>query len=376
MAALAGANLALTTLSIIGGVIKAVDFGLDQYAKHNPEFGSTVKFAVALDGTFGGHTMKNAGGDLPDVRNFAKTGEFLGATYDPGVVKDGNVGEVHIKHDKQAAYSLMSANKDSICIAWATMTWADKAGGNKYALDGGVAKECGASWYFSNMYPSSSHDYQPPCFWIDSDASNKKHKKHTGFQVRWTALGQKEEELTPKEKENPQRFCNNVDFGFRTERDPSRITHWARAKKRNEIPKDHQSARELCLSMTSSGPDFYHTKEELFCDMETHTLYRLCGQPDVPDKDCFDANFRILYHNSRKRGNRRSKTYRYLVDWSPKVLSPRDVPSNITSLANETDSSPRKREPRRPGSKTYKYLVDWRTKDESARATLSNSTTY
>lgn len=212
--------------------------------------------------------------------------------------------------------------------------------------------------------------------------------------------------MTPKEKENPQRFCNNVDFGFRTERDPSRITHWARAKKRNEIPKgnpmpaywfgqyepftrpswtgdgivmsssDHQSARELCLSMTSSGPDFYHTKEELFCDMETHTLYRLCGQPDVPDKDCFDANFRILYHNSRKRGNRRSKTYRYLVDWSPKVLSPRDVPSNITSLANETDSSPRKREPRRPGSKTYKYLVDWRTKDESARATLSNSTTY
>jgi hypothetical protein len=51
-------------IGIISGLLKIVEFGMDNFTDE-PDPGSTIKVAVALDGTNGG--TDNAGGDLPDV---------------------------------------------------------------------------------------------------------------------------------------------------------------------------------------------------------------------------------------------------------------------------------------------------------------------
>lgn len=47
----------------------------------------------------------------------------------------------------------------------------------------------------------------------------------------------------------------------------------------NVVISDHvaHSAREVCDSETSMGPDFVSTKEGPYCDMCTHTLYDVCS---------------------------------------------------------------------------------------------------
>ncbi|KAK5630492.1 hypothetical protein RRF57_006207 [Xylaria bambusicola] len=46
------------------------------------------------------------------------------------------------------------------------------------------------------------------------------------------------------------------------------------------------SAQELCDSETSWGPDTVSTVENLFCDMETKTLYPVCA--GTATTSCFD----------------------------------------------------------------------------------------
>ena len=50
-------------IGIIAGLLKVVQFGMDNFSEE-PDPGSTIKVAVALDGKGG---TDNAGGDLPDV---------------------------------------------------------------------------------------------------------------------------------------------------------------------------------------------------------------------------------------------------------------------------------------------------------------------
>jgi len=49
---------------------------------------------------------------------------------------------------------------------------------------------------------------------------------------------------------------------------------------------DSHSAKEVCESHTSVGPDFVSTKEGLYCDMCTHELWHVCSATIV--KGCFD----------------------------------------------------------------------------------------
>lgn len=49
------------------------------------------------------------------------------------------------------------------------------------------------------------------------------------------------------------------------------------------------SAKELCESDTSHGPDFVSVPEKLFCDMGTKTLWLFC-EDDEDEKPCFDPD--------------------------------------------------------------------------------------
>ncbi|KAI8946966.1 hypothetical protein F4801DRAFT_562368 [Xylaria longipes] len=58
-------------------------------------------------------------------------------------------------------------------------------------------------------------------------------------------------------------------------------------------PYIEHSARELCESATSRGPDTVSLNERLFCDMETKALFPLCGD-NGHNTFCFDLEKRSL----------------------------------------------------------------------------------
>ncbi|KAA8642508.1 hypothetical protein EYZ11_011692 [Aspergillus tanneri] len=227
---------------------------------------------------------------------------------DPGTVNNGNLGEVKVDHENQGAYTLFSANDDAICVAWVTTTWSDDRGGNKYAVSGDYGEACGGTWFESHMYTDSNKEHQPKCFWIDKNGDQAK----TVFQVRWPAFS--ESEYDSNSDKDPKRLCNNIDFGFRDEKDPNSINYWTSSKKRSsplrvrqpiarpECVKselvvsefDNHSAKRLCESHTSMGPDFAHIREGLFCDTEHKILYPFCNEKIT--NNCFDLETRSIHH--------------------------------------------------------------------------------
>ncbi|KAH8690713.1 hypothetical protein BGW36DRAFT_306760 [Talaromyces proteolyticus] len=306
-------------IGIINGLLGIVQFGINNFESQPPP-GSTIKFAIGLDSQSG---LTNAGGDLPDVRIWNLYGKFVGMTDDPGSVGDGDIGQVYVSHENQGVYSLMSANDDAICIAWASTTWSAERGGNKYAVSGDFGRECGGTWYHSGMFPYDNSQYQPDCFWIDANGD----QPNTGFQVRWPSYaGVKFNESS----KDPGKFCNGIDFGLRTEKDPSSITYYTNPTKREtpSTPKRvswaasrlvvsdsaSHSAKRLCESETSMGPDFAHIDEQLFCDMGTKTLYSFCN--NGKKTDCFNMDTQKLAtaQGTRISASTRSP-YSTVVDW-------------------------------------------------------------
>ena len=151
-------------IGVISGVLGIIQFGADNFPVPD-KVGSTVRVAVGLDFSGG---LREAGGDLPDVRLWNEAGEFLGKTTDPGKVGTGGYRDITVdhKHDstQQATYTLFSANNDAICIAYTSITWPS---GDEYAWIGDWGRKCGATWYYSNHYISAA-DMKPDCMWIDA----------------------------------------------------------------------------------------------------------------------------------------------------------------------------------------------------------------
>lgn len=108
-----------------------------------------------------------------------------------------------------------------------------------------------------------------------------------------------------------------------------------RARRQTFQPLDDQlvisdvachSAKEVCESKTSAGPDFVSTAEGLFCDMESKSLWPLCSE-SLTDS-CFDLNERgMRYHGHDVDGTTKSelrvrgedfgaKVYRDVQNWS------------------------------------------------------------
>lgn len=77
------------------------------------------------------------------------------------------------------------------------------------------------------------------------------------------------------------------------------------------------SARQLCESQTSAGPDFVSLVEGLFCDMVEKTLWPVCASGQSQGS-CFDLNEKTIRHLTpelRLRELGRS-TYRNVQTWS------------------------------------------------------------
>lgn len=77
------------------------------------------------------------------------------------------------------------------------------------------------------------------------------------------------------------------------------------------------SARELCESSTSAGPDFYHTGEQLYCNMCTHTLYEICSA--TLTTNCWNRDTqKIQPAGNQPRDAVLDKRYHTTVDWRSK----------------------------------------------------------
>ncbi|KAF3940260.1 hypothetical protein ABW19_dt0208398 [Dactylella cylindrospora] len=79
------------------------------------------------------------------------------------------------------------------------------------------------------------------------------------------------------------------------------------------------SAKEVCESSTSRGPDFISLHEELYCDMETKHLWELCSKTIT--EDCFDLKtHKVRFRGNQKRdlGGRTSseKNYKNVEEWN------------------------------------------------------------
>ncbi|KAL4880359.1 hypothetical protein BJY04DRAFT_80531 [Aspergillus karnatakaensis] len=318
----------IQAIGVVSGILGIVNFGISNF-KDTTEPGSTIKLAIALDGEPGGTT--DAGGDLPDVRVFNNFGEFKGMVADPGHVDDGSVGTIEIDHENQGVYSLFSANNDAICIAWATVSWSEASGGNKFAVSGDYGEACGGTWFESNMWTDTDQSYMPKCFWIDANGDQPK----TGFQVRWPRFAAKEFD---EANTDPANICNDIDFGFRTEQDPSVVNFWVPGKQRREqndrrmrarrevrapwtasqlVISDNKqhSANRLCDSETSMGPDFAHTGERVFCDMGAKIKYPFCDESNNGTTTCFDAETQHLTGTEELQRRAIENPYARVRDW-------------------------------------------------------------
>lgn len=73
------------------------------------------------------------------------------------------------------------------------------------------------------------------------------------------------------------------------------------------------SAKELCESEMSLGPDFVSKSEGLFCGMETAKLWPLCC--DTVRSECFDLEVQQIRANHTKRDDVLVKTYSFTDEW-------------------------------------------------------------
>lgn len=75
------------------------------------------------------------------------------------------------------------------------------------------------------------------------------------------------------------------------------------------------SAKEVCESDTSAGPDFVSTVEGLFCDMSEKILWPLCSE-SLTDS-CFDLELRgIRFNEHELRVREEPKVYQDVHSWS------------------------------------------------------------
>ncbi|KAJ2996616.1 hypothetical protein NUW58_g915 [Xylaria curta] len=357
----------VSTLGIISEVVGLVSFGMDLLPEQE-SVASKIRIAVGLDMKDG---LTNGGGDLPDVRLFNEAGDFIGMSADPGTVRSGEYGDITVQHNsgskQQATYALFSANDDAICIVYAGITWPS---GERYGWMGDWGRACGGTWYYSNIYVSETAE-KPDCVWIDANND----QPQTGFQVHWPEFVGQADSIPEGDEAKKIRTDWMCTAGpvFKMykypDTDPNSITYWVPLNGRslserrdlatatsygpskNPVsarfqPRQHHagtrpanstafgmnlvigdddrhSAKDLCGSETSFGPDFVNIKSKTFCRMSDKTFWPMCDTAKNTD-NCFNIDLKQLIINGVAA---RDEPYPRIYDL-PVILSSDNPPSD------------------------------------------------
>ncbi|TLS23577.1 uncharacterized protein PpBr36_06449 [Pyricularia pennisetigena] len=366
-------------IGVVSGVLGIIQFAQDAFPeKQKP--GSSVRIAVGLDSAGG---LNNAGGNVPGVALFNEVGGFLGQAQNNGQVQDGNFADLTVTQSsgQQAAYGLVQAGSDAVCIAYTSITWPD---GNQYALTGDWGEACGGSWYYSNIFVQSS-GYKPKCMWIDSDGN----QPQTGFQVHFPEF--RSDTSTIPQGKDVKKLCNSkAPFQYFTTAGPQTIDYWnadGKTTSQSTVPgkrvvndggsqknrraaaaaapsaivitngTDH-SVKELCDSKTSSGPDLLNLSEKSFCRMSDKKIFPQCGGT-VKD-NCFDADGMQLVVG----GKAARSPYSIVWDWK--------TPGKTFTSKAATSAKIAAREPYAE-PQPYNNIIDWsvagKVNNEPAKST-------
>jgi hypothetical protein len=327
-----------------GGLLATIIVPLAELAAE--QHGATTSFSIGIGGNATGDF--NAEGSVPHVAFWdvkgARIAQYKG---DANGHLDQNFDwTMSISNDqteprgaaRQPEYiSVVAEETDAICISYIYAS----GNGAQYAWYGDMGYTCGADWHYSNFTVGDGH-YQPKCVWIDQDHSNGLRFQGLSFHFPdFTAsqTGQMDEYNTNLDtlcKSDPRmKFWPGIvpdavipfftpPLQYNTDGsdvDPSLVINKSPKKNminiktkssRSNQPKqggrqlrpDHlivshfegHSAKELCESATSIGPDFVSMNEKIFCDMATKQWWNLCS-PTLAT-GCFDVNKQTIVGNA------------------------------------------------------------------------------
>ncbi|KNG47607.1 hypothetical protein TW65_05646 [Stemphylium lycopersici] len=309
-------------ISIIGTAVTVLTYALGKIPD-GPDQAKT-SYIIANDGANG--DLSNAGGDLPDLRHFDETAEFIGATAKSILTCRSYCDEGYttcttdVNTQEAVSYTLFTANNDAICIAWTGVAWA--GGQKKYSFHpGNWAYACnvspytsGGAWYYAGqVVPGIDYPDQVYCAWLDADGD----LETTGISVHWPEF-----DADQSIQQDRDYYCtSNVPVEYHTEPDPSMILPAGRRTRRHgslngrqennstrmekfaqdpRLIKSHfanHAATELCdHSLKAAGQSFVSYAEKKFCYMPTKTLYDFCE--DVESGACWsDETNKVITKN-------------------------------------------------------------------------------
>ena len=122
---------------------------------------------------------------------------------------------------------------------------------------------------------------------------------------------------------NPGRNAEREVFVPFTNEDPKRSVPGAKRTVRSEALASQlivsnvssHSARALCESKTSYGPDFVSYSEQMFCDIDAKLLWPVCND-DEQEYGCFDLNAESLSIRMVGRDIGLAVRYVDIIEWS------------------------------------------------------------
>lgn len=245
--------------------------------------------------------------------------------------------------------SFANGGDDALCIAYIALTQPD---GTKKAWYGDIAKSCGADWYHSQLktgdddyqpaciWIDRDHSYGLRfqglgMHIMDFAATQERAEQYNDNHDLMCKAAPRLRMYTDMNDDDPIPFFSpplEYNTTGLVDKDPAVVmdkTHWSlpnegpnikksvvdadqapipsrRLRPRQQRPQQgvnqtssfddklilskskYHSARKLCESATSVGPDFVSLDEQLFCDMDTKKTWQLCGAETATG--CFDRN--------------------------------------------------------------------------------------
>ena len=173
-AGIAGLFLALTLAPMIDDSLKkeqhlTVEIGVGDVNPQADDVGNGVPkyMGVPKGGDTGGAPPGLAAFDI-EGNNLARWTPLKGTNNHN--LNPGNEGQTMAmktgKSDKPPQYLSVSAEVDSICLAWVNTIWTDPSGANAYKSSwyGSIGSQCGILWYPSQLPTPSG--WMPNCTWI------------------------------------------------------------------------------------------------------------------------------------------------------------------------------------------------------------------
>ncbi|KAK0616581.1 hypothetical protein B0T14DRAFT_523450 [Immersiella caudata] len=366
-------------IGVVSGLLGIVQFGMDNFAGEDDSVNSIIKIAVGLDGgglSNAGGDLPDVRlfNEFGDFLGMSADPGFVadGTMAEIKVRHDGDLGQ-------QATYTLFSANNNAICIGMATITWpdgsnwgwtaqwADPCGASwffsnlrfKGAPDdpicmwidaNGDQPHTGFQIHWPSWAPETPPEQRTPEDQVGTSLTEEQlcfsgppfqlktepgprgivfAPPRRGFTKERRGRKKRHASITARFNETTSGF-NETTSGF-NETTPgnngtiiANQTQTLSAKSsyrpwyRDQLVVDYnpaRSAKRLCNSDTSAGPDFANHAEGLFCSMEDKTIYPFCDGVETTT-ECFDTERQEVISGSAvlPRENRKRK-YAKVLTW-------------------------------------------------------------